>query len=228
MNLIYFSQQALCDKAVVDLFSSSTQQILRQKKQVILGISGGRSVQGIFTLLREAPLPWRKIHIFMADERLVSITSPESNFYLARKLFLDRLLRKKELPVRNVHPFYRTPGIMHYAQELQRQGGQFDILLLGVGADGHIASLFPHHLSLHDKVSYFLALNNAPLPPTERMTISPALVQKAGLAILLFYGKAKAGAYRAFRDRTVPINECPAKLALAAKELYVVTDLKPD
>ena len=100
-----------------NILKESIDQLLLNQENVILGIPGGRSVAGIFNKLKEKDIAWKKVHIFMIDERLVSIEDPQSNFKIAKENFIDELLDKDLLPKENVHPF--IGDIPKYEDELK-------------------------------------------------------------------------------------------------------------
>ncbi|MFT4326003.1 MAG: 6-phosphogluconolactonase [Candidatus Woesearchaeota archaeon] len=208
----------------------SISDVLKTKKQVNIGLPGGESANELFKLLKhDASFPWDYVHFFMVDERLVSITDPESNYRNAHAQFIGVVTEKEMLPEDNVHPFFiqefKNQAKRNYEREIEEQGGVFDILIFGVGPDGHIASLFPNHplLESEDPVTAFI--NDAPKAPPERITITPHMIAKASHAFLIFKGSAKQEAYEAYNDKTISVKDCPAKLVNSLKYVYVVTDL---
>ena len=142
-------------------------------------------------------IDWPRVEFFWVDERAVSPTDPESNYALARELWLD----PAGIPAGGIH---RMPGeaadlegtARDYANELKSIAGdppRLDYVLLGVGEDGHVASLFPGHAALGDNRPV-IAVTDAPKPPARRLTLSlPALAGAARVAIVAF-GTAKARA----------------------------------
>ncbi|MEK6950156.1 MAG: 6-phosphogluconolactonase [Nanoarchaeota archaeon] len=221
------------DEKVVEIIEKSLARILRRKPAAVLGLPGGRSVQGIFRLLakndtndtgRTHFIPWNRVQLFWVDERLVPLDHAESNYRLAKELFLDELVKKNKIPKENIHPFDYKAGVLDYQKTLARYGGRYDLILLGVGEDGHIAGLFPHHPGLKKKNAFF-TMNDAPKLPGQRMSIGSGLLQKAEVAIALFYGKEKEEAWKAFRNPALGVEDCPAKLILPIREAYAVIDL---
>ncbi len=123
------------DRGVVNVISQSINWMLKKQKTVVFGIVGGRSVSGIFRRLKATDISWKKTHIFMIDERLVPLDSPQSNFRLAKEKFINELLINKRLPPENVHPFVMDIskpdfGISNYEDTLQCYGNIYDIILL--------------------------------------------------------------------------------------------------
>lgn len=218
------------DRFTLNIMANSIEELLRNQDQVVIAIPGGRSIQGVFKLLGEDGIPWERVHIFMVDERLVSLNQQDSNFKLGKEMFLDKLVAKGVLPEENIHPFVLDRdiddfGILHYEQELKRYGGIYDIVLLSAGEDGHIGALYPNHHSIKSEAEFYLTMNDSPKPPKARMTLSRKLLLKSKVTILLFFDRTKKEAYRKFRDNQVHYESCPAKLALLVEGSYVITDL---
>ncbi len=223
--------QAALDKKAVAVLASEISSILKKQNRAVLCIPGGRSVVGIFSLLRnERRIPWRNVHIFMADERRVPVTDAESNFALANKTFIASLVKQQLLPESNVHPFVlkgsAADSVKSYNREFMKQSGRCDIVLLSSGEDGHVASLYPSHPSIRDSSAGYILVGNSPKPPAKRISMSSKLIASSKVAIILFFGDAKRDAYRAFKSKTATVLSCPAKLALKAKKCYIFTNLK--
>ena len=218
------------NKVAVDILVRNVNVLLKIQDYVILGIPGGKSVSGIFTLLKnEERIPWTRVHIFMVDERLVPLFSEESNFKLAKDLFINNLIEKNLLPKENVHAFITKEkpdfGLSDYENELRRYGKNYDILILSAGEDGHIASLFPDHDSIKDNSEGYLLVKNSPKLPRKRVTISRKMILKSKIVMLLFLGKGKKQAYKNFLDNRNDFCSCPAKFVKNVENLYVLTSL---
>ncbi len=213
------------EEKAADKIVDSVLRLLSQKDQVIVAIPGGRSVAGVFHLLKEKDLPWNKIHIFMVDERLVPVDDAESNFKLANDVFIEDLINNGKLPKGNVHPFLASEGIAKYEEELKKHGGVYDVVLLSSGEDGHIGSLYPHHHSISNESAYFVQMNDSPKPPPNRMTMSRKLLLKAKVALIMFLGEAKREAYNKFLDKKLELMSCPAKLVQLIPNSFAFTDL---
>jgi len=198
-------------------------KLLRKKaknREVVFGIPGGNSVQGILRNLRDKKIPWNKIHIFMADERLVPLTDKKSNYRIVKESLLDYLIKNKKISKENIHPFNPKKSVKEYTKELKKYGGKFDILLLSSGEDGHIASLFPNHIC---KGKGYKLITNSPKPPKKRVTISEELVKNADTGIIVFFGEEKREALNKFLAKK---SDIPAKLITCQKNYYIFTDLK--
>lgn len=216
MNLIScITYEQLSTKAAA-LLVQELKKVISQKGKAVLALPGGRSVAGLLQKLSPADLDWSKVEIFMIDERVVPIDNKDSNYQQAHDLFLKRVKAK-------AHPFILEKGVEQYNREFLRAGAHFDIIVLGVGEEGHIAALFPGHSALEVRGKKFILINDSPKLPKERVTVSPDIIKDADFIILLFAGKEKKNAYEQFSNPKISLHQCPAKIALQAKNVYVLT-----
>jgi 6-phosphogluconolactonase len=172
----------------------------------------------------------QRIHFFMVDERIVPLSDPDSNFGGLKAQLFDQLLSEGVIQHDQLHPFSASVNdapqrCEAYYQELQRFGGKFAVVVLGVGEDGHVAGLFPHHPVLQHTHPGFQSFLDSPKPPPERMTATKALIQEASLAVLLVLGEGKRHAWNEFSSSEDSIARCPARMVKTMKEYVVVTDL---
>jgi len=197
-----------------------------------LGVPGGRSVAGVLENLAASDAPFGAVDLFLVDERCVPPDSDESNFRLVREALLDPLAGRKAAPAEErIHPFACAGddadlGVGAYEEEFRRTGTHLDIALLGVGEDGHIASLFPGSPALSETSRLFVPVEDAPKPPPRRMSASPALLTARGtMVLLLFFGEGKKSALKAFVAKEGTPRECPARLVKDMPDLWVFTDI---
>ena len=203
---------------------------------LVVGLCGGRSVVGLLGALHaeSANQPrdlLGRIQFFMVDERLVPLTDEQSNYGGLKRLLFDSLVSEGAISASQLHPFVTEPsqsdyGCGAYEKELHSFGGKFTVVVLGVGEDGHIAGLFPHHPVLREEGDTFLHFHDSPKPPADRMTASSSLITGSELSVVLALGEAKRSAWQAFNNNSVAVEACPSKLAGAAGECLVVTDLE--
>jgi len=165
-----------------------------------VALSGGKTPVLLYRKLASRPdLPWRETIVFFADERLVPGDHPWSNFRLAR----ETLLEKISLPPGNVHPAATGKGSPEAAAEnyeiiLRRHFGEtgktapvFDLVLLGLGEDGHTASLFPGSRLLQEETRWAAAeVSPAITPP--RITLTLPIINRAAGVLFLVSGRNKA------------------------------------
>lgn len=162
---------------------------------------------GIATLAAVADSPardavnWRAVELFWGDERFLTADDRERNDEQAREALLDRL----DLDPALVHPIAATDGPLGddpdaaaaaYAALLDERGRPLDIVMLGMGGEGHVASIFPHAPAL-DATGSAVAVRNCPKPPPTRISVTLPVIQAAAEVWLLVAGTAKAEAVAA-------------------------------
>lgn len=164
-------------------------------------LSGGTTPGALYRLLAEEPhrslLPWTQVHFFWADERCVSIDHPASNFRLA----YETLIAQVPIPEENVHRVHAELGAEEAAQCYDRELRRFfdgpqprlDLVLLGLGRDGHTASLFPGSAALEEKERLAVATSaQYDARPAERVTLTLPVLNAAELVLFLVSGREKA------------------------------------
>lgn len=165
-----------------------------------LAVSGGASPLALFhrLALHHFSFPWRNTHVWMVDERCVPLTELESNFHSLH----DHLLQHIKIPYYNIHPMpvqlnqrlcvEEDRGPLLYEEEISRfiNGSSFHLVLLGVGHDGHTASLFPG-IQLDDHGKSLVALTESPDKPHQRMSLTFTAINQAQKVAILVMGKYK-------------------------------------
>ncbi len=230
MKIIKHKRKELEIRAAT-LIEKKIREYLKAQEQVVLGIPGGTSIQGILGLLKKQNIPWNKVHVFMIDEKLVPLDAPESNFKQAYDLFLEYLTKQKLLPNKNIHPYIYfnqedKNGAEAYKNELREISHKFDIILLSSGEDGHVGSLFPNHETIKSEEEFFLITKSAPKAPQKRLSASRKLLSRSKTALLLFFSDTKRQAYQNFLSKNLSLIDCPAKLINEIQDSHVFTDLE--
>lgn len=167
------------------------------------GSMGGAVLEAVAASPAHASIDWSRVHFWWGDERWVPTRDAERNDTQAFDALLDRL----ELPATNVHPFPASDGGLSlddaaaaYAAELAEHGVDglpypiFDITFLGVGPDGHIASLFPHRSGIQVTERTVIAVRNSPKPPPERLSLTRPVLNSSQRVWLVLAGADKASA----------------------------------
>jgi len=181
-------------------------------------LTGGKSVGEAYKEAAKREPDWSKVDVWWGDERCVPPDDDRSNYKLAQDTLLDKLDR----PPRNVHRIKGELGKEEAAADYERELGdaQLDLLLLGVGPDGHVASLFPNAPTLRQRKKVLPA--EAGLEPfVDRVTLSLPALRSAREVLFVLSGEAKAdAAARAFAGEPSP--DTPASLVRARDGRTVV------
>lgn len=162
-------------------------------------LAGGNTPRKLYRALRRADTDWTRWHIWFGDERCAPPDDPERNSRMARDEWLDHVA----MPAANVHAIPAESGARDaavlYAREL-RGIDAFDLVLLGLGEDGHTASLFPGlGWGAHTDSPDVLAVSNAPKPPPERVSLSAQRLSRARHVLFLVEGAGKRDAVAAWK-----------------------------
>jgi 6-phosphogluconolactonase len=218
------------DRRAAERIAKALASVTRDRSAV-LALVGGRSVGGIHAELAKLPVDWPRVHVFLADERLVPIDSDESNYKGIHADLVQPLVSAGKLPAANAHPLLVDDarpdrGIAAYADAFRAAGGRLDVAVLSAGEDGHTASLFPGHPSVRDPSEGFIRVENAPKPPPDRMSASRTLLAKASLGVIVFYGEGKRDALARFDDASLGVVDCPSKVLGEMAAALVLTDLE--
>ncbi len=186
----------------------------------LVALSGGSTPRALHQELAahyRDLIPWERVQVFWSDERCVPPDHPDSNFRMARETLLDHV----PLPPENIH---RMPGertdydaaAADYEAEIRSVFGlppdvllRFDLILLGMGPDGHTASLFPGTAALHE-TRRLVAPNWVPKLNTHRLTFTYPAINNARLVIFLVTGEEKAEPLRDVLSGQTKIEERPA------------------
>ena len=202
-NILKFKDQTELDHAAAERFRDVTIQAVAQRGQALVAFSGGSTPRGFFQLLAQPPfretVPWEQMHIFWADERCVPADDPESNYCQVR----DLLLVNVPIPADKVHPVKGElppdAAAAQYRADLKELADGsalwpvLDWVLLGMGADGHTASLFPGQESRHEQERAAIAVESSYQGrPAERVTLTPAIINEARHVLFMVSGSDKA------------------------------------
>jgi 6-phosphogluconolactonase len=170
-----------------------------ERRRFVIVLAGGSTPRALYRSLRDAETEWSRWHVYFGDERCVAADDPERNSVMAAETLLDHV----PIPPSQRHAIPAELGAdvaaRMYSQVL-RDVGEFDLVLLGLGEDGHVASLFPGHVAQpgHDVVAVF----DAPKPPPERVSLSAARLSRTRAAMFLVEGESKREAIRRWRAGT--------------------------
>jgi 6-phosphogluconolactonase len=186
--------------SVADLFVRTARDAIKARGRFSVALSGGSSPRGAYELLATSQssehVPWENVHVFWGDERCVPIDDPHSNAGNALKVFLDKV----PIPPYQVHPMYngQTPAeaAAEYEVILQRyfenNPPRFDLIFLGLGENGHTASLFPNQPALNEKKRWVMAVNIPDQEMKERLTLTVPIINLGRNVAFILFGEKKA------------------------------------
>lgn len=203
---------------VAEEFSKYLIEKSATKQPFYIALSGGSTPKIVFDVLAEefsAAIDWSLIHFYWGDERCVAPTDDESNY----KMTVEHLLSKIDIPEENIH---RIKGEENPKEEAKRYGlvletalpkelglPQFDMVILGMGDDGHTASIFPHEIDL------WLSPDNCevaihPESGQQRVSLTGRIINNAKTVVFLVTGENKAEKVKVIVDREEGYLEYPA------------------
>ncbi len=205
---------------------------IERRGRAHLALSGGTTPQRAYELLAGAEMDWEAVEVWFADERCVGPEDEQSNYRMAR----ETLLETAGVPARRVHRMEGELGAeqaaLRYAERLRELAPAaasgsplpcLDVIVLGIGPDGHVASLFPGAESLHaGPEAICLPVHGSPKPPPDRVTLSLAMLHAARRCVLLATGAGKADAMSAALGAASP--HVPASLLRRERLIAIVDD----
>ena len=222
LDIDIYSAPAELFRAAAEEFVKLANGAIHAKGSFTVALSGGSTPKGMHSLLASdfaAAVPWKKVFFFWSDERHVPPDHSDSNYRMAYKTLLSRVPvdPAKIFRVHGENPDANAAAI-EYEQTISTAFGvqdreipRFDLIFLGVGADGHTASLFPRTAALREH-SRLVAANWVEKLQTDRITFTLPLINNAANVIFLVSGKDKASAVKSVFDPGTSGEDFPAKL----------------
>jgi 6-phosphogluconolactonase len=203
IELQKFSDRATMTAALADQLVDKLRQSVAARGSASLIVSGGTTPKALFEILAGRELPWQKVTVSLADERWIDPASPDSNEHLVRtSLLVDKAAAAQFVPLKARRG---SPRQSESACEkaLKKIPSPFDVVLLGMGDDGHTASLFPHAEGLDEALDmnsgrHCKAMTPKELPahaPYPRMTLTLPRLLDSRWIVLLITGETKLGVY---------------------------------
>jgi 6-phosphogluconolactonase len=215
-----------------ELFRVAVEEFVRLANEAVgagesftVALSGGSTPNGVYRLLADektgfrARVPWNKVHVFWGDERHVPPDNPESNYHMANETLLARV----PIPSENIHRIHAenpdaTEAAEEYIEALREffhlAAGllpRFDLILLGMGPDGHTASLFPGTTAAFEQTRLVVAPWIEKFK-TYRITLTPPVLNHAACVIFLVSGEEKAKTLRAVLGGPYQPEHLPAQI----------------
>jgi 6-phosphogluconolactonase len=206
-------------ETVASFFVQRARHAVQTQGRFAVALAGGHTPERTYQLLARPPfrdqVPWADTHVFWGDERCVPLDDPRSNARMARQALLDRV----PIPADQIHPVHCEHDPREGAEEYEAllQGffadgpPRFDLVLLGLGENGHTASIFPGTPAVEEQDRWALAVYVAE-QDMWRVTLTPPLINQAATVAFLVAGAAKAQILQRVLDGPFEPHILPAQL----------------
>lgn len=192
-----FDSSAEVAEAVCRDILQHAEEAIQARGRFKLVLAGGTTPEQIYRLLAKASASWKDWHIYYGDERCLPVDHPDRNSVMAQRAWLEHVT----IPVEQIYtmPTELGPEAAKQAYAaLMSEALPFDMVLLGMGEDGHTASLFPGQR--HDLSEFVHAVYNSPKPPPERISLSAAALSTCQRLLFIITGVGKRSALMAWRS----------------------------
>ncbi|MFA6015039.1 MAG: 6-phosphogluconolactonase [Gallionellaceae bacterium] len=218
-----FTTASQLEQAAVEKILSLAKQAIAARGAFHIVLAGGTTPRRVYEALRQANTNWQAWHIYFGDERCLPAQHAERNSLMASLAWLDHV----GIPEQQIHPIPAELGAAKATENYSliiNELHEFDLVLLGLGEDGHTASLFPgHELGTMENAPDTLAVFDAPKPPPERVSLSAHRLSNARQVIFLVTGKSKLQAVNDWRaGSAIPAAAITPK---AGVDIYIENDL---
>ncbi len=202
MNLRLYDTLETLSIEAAKIISDLIKETLKKQEIFTLALSGGHSPKRLYEILGEMPymetIKWNRVRIFWSDERFVAGDDPQSNYNMAK----TPLILKVPVPKENVYRMRTETLSLEKAAQLYEEQlkeffpesdevPSFDLLLLGMGTDGHTASLFPKSPALEERERWVVGVSNPNVEPHERITLTFPILNRAKNTIFVVAGDGK-------------------------------------
>ena len=204
-EIVVLPTAAAVAEALADRTATALRAVLAGEPRATLCLTGGSTPEPAYRRLAAAGLAWDRIHLFWTDERCVPLGHPDSNAGMAMRA----LIEPAGVPASNVHRFQGELGGAEAARAMEAEletffgddGARFDVLHLGMGSDGHVASLFPSRDALRETERRAVA-TEAPdgMAVADRATLTLPVLNAASLVLLAATGDGKRAAFSEVLD----------------------------
>jgi len=229
-------------RAAAEYICEIAEEAVRQRGFFTFVLSGGTTPRLLYEELAEEPhasrVDWQRTHLFWGDERCVPSDSPDSNYSLA----LQTLISQVDVPASSIHRIPTTTGTPQAAASayettlrafFQSSAARnssspfpsFDLILLGMGADGHTASLFPGDLALEEKTDWVVAVEGSSAsPPVPRITLTLPVINEAKCVLFLVSGSNKLKVLQEILNNPHTLNYPAAQVQPSGKLLWFIDE----
>ena len=187
----WYEQEAEVRQAATQAIAQAAAAAIKARGAFRLVLAGGSTPRAVYQTLSALPTDWSKWYVYFGDERVLPVDHPDRNSVMAQSAWLG----ESPIPLHQIHPIPTECGLeaarARYMQILAPLGA-FDLVLLGLGEDGHTASLFPgHDFGTAEDASDVMMVMDAPKPPPQRISLSAQRLSNAHQVLFLVAGAGK-------------------------------------
>lgn len=204
-------------QAMADLIVEQADRMIESTERFSLVLSGGSTPKLLYEMLADEPyrsqIDWSNVEIYFGDERCVPPDDAESNFRMASEALLSKVPLRSDNIYRMRGEIEPEAAAMEYGRTLKAKfaDGGADLILLGLGPDGHTASLFPETAALDEKDHRCVA-NYVPKLAKWRLTMTAPFINKARIVSFLVAGKEKGGIIKDVLEDSVDVSRFPVQM----------------
>ncbi|HEX9744488.1 MAG TPA: 6-phosphogluconolactonase [bacterium] len=201
-------------RTAANIFVKAAKSAVEDHGTFRVALSGGGTPKRMYELLVSdefgGEIQWDAVQIYFADERCVPLDDDESNYRLVKETILNEV----SIPENQIHKMYDGEIPLEKIPEIigREYNNRLDMIVLGMGDDGHTASLFPGS-EIFDGYVGKVAVISGPKPPNPRVTITPGVMEEAAELLMIATGAGKAFAVQAALEGILDARQCPAQIA---------------
>ncbi|MDB4040487.1 6-phosphogluconolactonase [Methylophilaceae bacterium] len=211
-----FNSQEDLDSKACQFIMERAELAIREKGSFLIVLSGGTTPVNVYKLLAKEQINFEKWHIYFGDERCFPLNHLERNSNIAGSIWLSKV----NIPKTNIFiipaELGNIDGSLSYEKILDKNK-PFDLVMLGLGEDGHIASLFPNQK--WDNSKQVISVSNSPKAPSHRISLTPSRLSNTEEVLFLISGKNKSYAFNQWKEG----NDLPASLISAKNKISIMS-----
>ena len=198
-------------KTACQIIVSTAKKAIEKQGEFKIVLAGGTTPKQVYSLLSKENCDWQKWQLYLGDERCYPADHPDRNSQMIEQTFLSKV----SIPKENIHFISAEKGAKEAANiynKLIKNSVPFDLVLLGMGEDGHTASLFPKNSKQDLNDEYVSAVLNAPKAPPERVTLTSKALSSTACLLIMVTGTSKHQAVRKWQDgEHLPVSKISAQ-----------------